>query len=560
MRRWRSVSLGALVIMLLGTVGLGTAAADAPANTPFRRTWQYTDGPVELGLVSRSWVWGPKAYTAALTEPYSDSPDGKRWVQYYDKSRMEITHPDADPNTLWYVTNGLLVTELISGRLQLADFEFEEHGSAEVNVAGDADDPTGPTYASFSGLLDAEGAETSAITSVIDRAGNATTVSAFADYEIAATVFTPETQHYIAAPFWAFMNSTGLVSDGAMTFQGSLFPNPYYGTGFPVTEAYWANVKVGGEYKDVLMQCFERRCLTYTPDNAPEWRVEMGNVGQHYVNWRYGPPAAAQLYFVDVGDTRNTGQLFGCQDSMAGVPVQLADADTPELLVTRALEGLLGYEFPMYGETGFRNALSSSRLVVDSVEIDDGAATVELSGTVSVAGVCDEPRFVQQLIDTVVQFDGVDTAQIFVNGTPLEELFDQTGDMAQVYLVAMGDRGANGIPFGCDDSAVPVVVPIDASNGPIVGALNALFNLGGPMYGESGFTNVFYASTLTADSVVVEDGLATVNISGQLVLGGVCDNPRVAAQIEFTVLHFPEVDSVEVFVNGVPLDEVLSQM
>ena len=36
------------------------------------------------------------------------------------------------------------------------------------------------------------------------------------------------------------------------------------------------------------MQCFERRCLTYTPDNPDGWQVEAGNVGQHYYAWRYG--------------------------------------------------------------------------------------------------------------------------------------------------------------------------------------------------------------------------------------------------------------------------------
>jgi hypothetical protein len=38
----------------------------------------------------------------------------------------------------------------------------------------------------------------------------------------------------------------------------------------------------------VLLQCFERRCLTYAPDNPPGWQVEAGNVGQHYHAWRYG--------------------------------------------------------------------------------------------------------------------------------------------------------------------------------------------------------------------------------------------------------------------------------
>ena len=58
--------------------------------------------------------------------------------------------------------------------------------------------------------------------------------------------------------------------------------------GRPISEPYWARVKVAGVEKDVLMQAFERRVLTYTPDNPAEWRVEMGNVGQHYLRWRYG--------------------------------------------------------------------------------------------------------------------------------------------------------------------------------------------------------------------------------------------------------------------------------
>ena len=33
---------------------------------------------------------------------------------------------------------------------------------------------------------------------------------------------------------------------------------------------------------------FERRVLTYTPSNPAPFKVEMGNVGQHYLAWRYG--------------------------------------------------------------------------------------------------------------------------------------------------------------------------------------------------------------------------------------------------------------------------------
>ena len=58
--------------------------------------------------------------------------------------------------------------------------------------------------------------------------------------------------------------------------------------GLPVTGAYWVKTQVGGKEMPVLFQVFERRVLTYNPANPPDFRVEMGNVGQHYHLWRYG--------------------------------------------------------------------------------------------------------------------------------------------------------------------------------------------------------------------------------------------------------------------------------
>jgi len=42
------------------------------------------------------------------------------------------------------------------------------------------------------------------------------------------------------------------------------------------------------------------------------------------------------------------------------------------------------------------------------------------------------------------------------------------------------------------------------------------------------------------------------------MLGGVCDAPRVEAQIEQTALQFSTVHEVAVFINDVPLEDVLS--
>ena len=64
--------------------------------------------------------------------------------------------------------------------------------------------------------------------------------------------------------------------------------DPLFVFGLPVTGAYWVKAKVGGVERPILFQVFERRVLTYNPANEPAFRVEMGNVGQHYYQWRYG--------------------------------------------------------------------------------------------------------------------------------------------------------------------------------------------------------------------------------------------------------------------------------
>ena len=289
MRRWT----GSFIVVVLVCSGLLTSilgvGAAPPANEHFQRTWARTDQPVATGRVSRTWMWGPEGFTGQLWEPYAESPGGQRVVQYFDKSRMEITNPAGDAGSIWYVTNGLLVVELITGQMQTGNASFSQRQPAQVNVAGDADDPTGPTYATFGGLLNAPPAAVGTLlTNRLSRDGQVTNDPSLAAQGLTVAVIDEVTNHAIAGPFWEFMNSSGVVWDGSSYVTAPLFENAYFATGRPITEAYWASVKVAGTYQDVLMQCFERRCLTYNPANAPEWRVEAGNVGQHYYAWRYG--------------------------------------------------------------------------------------------------------------------------------------------------------------------------------------------------------------------------------------------------------------------------------
>ena len=289
-----AVALVALVIVLLPFDGI----AVAPGDEAFERTWSRTDQPVASSVISRTWMWGPSAFTGPMVEWMTNNPGSGRVVQYFDKSRMEITDPSADPNAIWFVTNGLLARELVSGNLQLGLNDFEQRQPAAINVAGDSTDANAPTYASFQTLLNTPAlGEGQIITSRIDRGGNISDDPSLGAQNIVATEFVEATGHRIAEPFWEFMNSSGTVFENGENFIAPLFETPFFATGLPISEAYWARVAVGGVLQDVLVQVFERRVLTYTPDNAPEWRVEAGNVGRHYFEWRYGtePPAEPPL-------------------------------------------------------------------------------------------------------------------------------------------------------------------------------------------------------------------------------------------------------------------------
>ncbi len=55
--------------------------------------------------------------------------------------------------------------------------------------------------------------------------------------------------------------------------------------GYARSEPAAAFFTVGGVKCVIAFQVFERRVLTFTPDNPTAFQVEMGNIGQHYFNW-----------------------------------------------------------------------------------------------------------------------------------------------------------------------------------------------------------------------------------------------------------------------------------
>jgi len=142
--------------------------------------------------------------------------------------------------------------------------------------------------------------------------------------------------------------------------------------------------------------------------------------------------------------------------------------------------------------------------------------------------------------------------------TPIPPTATPATMTVQIFLIALEDNGRSGKKIGCDDSVVPVQVETPYTRGVLRAALEELLSIRDRYYGQSGLYNALSQSNLKVERVVIEDGVATIHLSGTLILEGTCDNPRVKAQIEETALQFSTVREVRVFVNDTPLDEILS--
>ncbi len=127
-----------------------------------------------------------------------------------------------------------------------------------------------------------------------------------------------------------------------------------------------------------------------------------------------------------------------------------------------------------------------------------------------------------------------------------------------IYLVLIDDNGQNGKKIGCNDSVVPVNVMIPEGSDPKYSAIEQLLSMKEQHIGD--YYNALYQSDLVVTSLNTDSqGNLSLALDGQILLGGVCDNPRFQAQIEETLRQFPDVQNVSVTIGGVPLQELLSE-
>ncbi len=282
MRISRSVTIVCTAILIISAFPV--RAATSFAAPAFKVQWQ-------IGEAVAPNFWGPLSSARdGVNEPYKEAHGGQRIVQYYDKTRMELTDPANGS-----VTNGLLTTELITGKMQVGDSSFETRQPAQINIAGDSG-TDGPTYADLAPLP-------ALSPSVVN--GGVLPIWHYAGSGRFDTLTYADPLSKPVKDALSFTQRSYLQDPGGRYGQHVFGPFETYlrglllpldqTTGYAITPFFIAQVKVGGVPTTVVAQAFERRVLTYNPNNPDAFKVEFGNIGLHYYQWRYpnGPAAAS---------------------------------------------------------------------------------------------------------------------------------------------------------------------------------------------------------------------------------------------------------------------------
>ncbi|MDQ6695333.1 MAG: hypothetical protein M3014_13100, partial [Chloroflexota bacterium] len=222
-----SLALAVLLLMpALSTASILSWPSEWQADSAFYQVWSRADMPVQSAVAARSWLWGPVPFAVA-NEAYGESSTGLRLVEYLDKGRMEVNDPGGNRTTSWFVTSGLLVTEMVTGQLQTGNATFEQHSPAIVPIAGDEGVASVPTYASFSLLL-GPAAKSLAADKLILRDGTLSPLSPPGDPSLSASsAYDDVTKHNIPSVFNSWMHSSGTVFEDGKLVNGLPF-DPLY--------------------------------------------------------------------------------------------------------------------------------------------------------------------------------------------------------------------------------------------------------------------------------------------------------------------------------------------
>jgi len=128
----------------------------------------------------------------------------------------------------------------------------------------------------------------------------------------------------------------------------------------------------------------------------------------------------------------------------------------------------------------------------------------------------------------------------------------QNSQSIMIYLVAVGDNGKTGKKIGCGDSLIAVTRTINKTAAPLTAAIRKLLQT--PQHpsvdGSPNLENFWKGRNLKVRSAFIVNRTATIRLSGELSVAGVCDEPRIESQIDATARQFPTVKRVNVFIGN----------
>ncbi|OGJ50832.1 hypothetical protein A2335_00025, partial [Candidatus Peregrinibacteria bacterium RIFOXYB2_FULL_32_7] len=139
---------------------------------------------------------------------------------------------------------------------------------------------------------------------------------------------------------------------------------------------------------------------------------------------------------------------------------------------------------------------------------------------------------------------------------------DQSETMeANLYFIALEDKGVKGEKIGCDDSLVPIKTQINKSDRKeieIVYTLEKLFSKTDNSYQSQGLYNSLSNFNTKIENVIIEEDNVTVSLVGEYSISGACEIPRIENQLKKTIMQFSQFKDVIILINGKKMEDVFS--
>ena len=130
---------------------------------------------------------------------------------------------------------------------------------------------------------------------------------------------------------------------------------------------------------------------------------------------------------------------------------------------------------------------------------------------------------------------------------------------AQIFFILPNDNGVAGDLVGCGDSLIGQDLPTMLDNTTMQEAVAAQLAVHDDTVGDN-LHNPLSRCDLTVDSVEQgADGTVTVNMSGTVVGGTICDQIRMRAQLAQCIWQYNGVTDVNLMLNGEDFQTALTR-